>query len=333
MLQKKNLPYMVIPLLIMLIPLFLKDAYFMQIFILFFMYVILATGWNIIGGFTGQVSFGHGVFFAIGAYSSAMLSLRFELSPWIGMVVGMVISAFVALAIGLPFFRLSGHYFAIATLALAGIASALSLNWDFIGGSTGLYLPIKESGFWNLQFGADKIQYYYIVFFLAILAVLFSLYLSRSRVGYYFRAIKENGEAAASLGIDVLKYKLLAFVYSAVIVSIGGTFYSQYYLYVNPEGVLNSDIGIQMVLMTVLGGVGTIIGPIIGAAFLVPLSELIRGYIGGTFTGVDQMIYAFIIILVVTMQPTGIIGFLKKKNRKPGYLNKKIPKTGGDLHD
>jgi branched-chain amino acid transport system permease protein len=332
LLQKKNVIYLVTALILMVIPLFLNDAYFMQIFILFFMYVILATGWNIIGGFTGQVSFGHGLFFAIGAYTSAILNIRFDLTPWIGMGAGMVLSALVALAIGLPFFRLSGHYFAIATLALAGIATAVSHNWDFIGGSTGLFIPIKDSGLWNLQFGADKTQYYFIGYFIALLIVLFSNKLYKSKAGYYFRAIRENGDAAASLGINVLKYKLLALVYSAMIVSVGGTFYSQYFLYVNPDGVLSMDIGIQMVLMTVLGGVGTIIGPIIGAAFLVPLSELVRGYIGGTSTGIDQMIYALIIILVVTLKPNGIIGFIQIKKRKTDRLNRKNQKNGGEFH-
>ncbi|MDF2653071.1 MAG: inner-rane translocator, partial [Paenibacillus sp.] len=274
---------------------------------------------------------GHNVFFAVGAYTSSMLFINFHLSPWVGMIAGMVISALVAIIIGIPFFRLEGHYFAIATLALSGIAAAIGLNWEFIGRSVGLYLPIQEPSFWYMQFGAEKIPYFYIAFFLAALAVLFSYWLSRTKPGYYFRAIRENGDAAASIGINTLRYKLLAFVCSAIVVSMGGTFYAQYFLYINPEGVLSSDIAIQMVLMTVLGGVGTIYGPIIGAAFLVPVSELIRGYLGGTSTGIDQIMYALIIILVATLQPAGIIGFLNKDARGSRIIFRKKPRKEGQI--
>jgi branched-chain amino acid transport system permease protein len=303
-----------------IVPFVIQNNYILHVFILFFMYTILATGWNILGGYAGQVSFGHSLFFGIGAYTSAILYMNGHVSPWLGMLLGMVISSVVAFLIGLPFFKLKGHYFAIATLAMGAIASTIGLNWEFIGASVGLYLPIEPSSFASFQFGNDKVPYYYIAMLFALIGLAISWWIHSNRPGYYFRAIRENGDAAASLGVGILKYKLIAFTISAVIVSMAGTFYAQYYLYINPEGVLSMDISIQMVLMAVLGGVGTVVGPVIGAAFLVPVSELIRATFGDGLVGIDQVIYALIIILVTTMQPNGIIAFFNRKKTRSNTM-------------
>jgi len=288
-----------------------------HIAILIFVNALMAVGWNILGGYTGQVSLGNTIFFGMGAYTSTILLKNFLISPWVGMLVGILMSVMLAVAVGYPCFRLSGHYFAIATIAVGEILYTIVINTQELGAAVGIQLPLLPESWINMEFhGTDKIPYYYIILaFLA--AALVTVYkIERSKLGYYFRAIKEDQEGARALGINPTRYKLIAFILSAVFTSIAGTFYAQYVLFIDPYSTIYVMLSVTMCLMAVLGGLGTLWGPVIGAVVLVSISEGSRVWLGGTGKAVDLLIYGFLVIAVAVYQPNGLMGLLGKLSRR-----------------
>ncbi len=278
--------------------------------ILVMMWALLGLAWNIIGGYGGQVSLGHAIFFGLGAYTSTVLLTRWNISPWLGMVAGAAVAAVVAVLIGWPTFRLQGHYFAIATIAAGEIFAILFRNWDFVGAAVGIYLPVQRGDrLAAFQFHESKVPYYYIALVLVLLAVLVTYAVERSRMGYYLRALRADQDAARSLGVPITRYKLYAMVISAVLTAIGGTFYAQFVLYISPNTVFALMLSVQMCLVAVLGGLGTISGPIIGTLILVPMAEYTRVLLGGRGGGLHLMVYGLLIVLVAVLQPSGIMGF------------------------
>jgi branched-chain amino acid transport system permease protein len=284
-----------------------------HIMIMIFLYGALASAWNIIAGYCGQISLGQAVFFGIGAYTSSLLFKIIGLTPWAGMIAGAVIAALVSQIIGFPVFRLRGHYFAIATIAVGEIVQALIINWDAIGGARGVFIPIKRpDSFLNFQFHQSKASYYYIALGLLLVALAVSRRITRSRHGYYFRAIREDQDAAAALGVNVAREKLRAFAIAAALTAMGGTFYAQYLLFIDPESVFPLSLSILICLVAVLGGVGTLWGPILGAAVLVPLQESTRVMLGGTGKALDLLIYGALIIAISVLQPGGLMAFFTR---------------------
>ncbi len=281
-----------------------------------FLYAMLAQAWNILAGYCGQISLGHAVFFGTGAYASTMLQMRWGWNPWVGLVAGIPVAVALSLAIGYPCFRLRGHYFAIATIAIGEIVQTLAINWDFIGGARGLTLPFQKDSLLAFQFHTSKYPYYYIVLALLILCLLVSWRIEGTRLGYYFRAIREDPEAAQSVGIPITRYKLIAMAISAAFVSAGGSFYAQYVLYLDPDSVLPLSLSILICLLAVVGGVGTLWGPLVGAALLIPLSEFTRIQFGGTGRAVDLLIYGALLTLVAVFQPAGLVGLLRRWQRR-----------------
>jgi branched-chain amino acid transport system permease protein len=309
-------PVIFIPLLILLfLPWTTANLHFHHVLIMFMLFATLSQAWNFIGGFAGQVSFGHATFFGIGAYASLVLLKRFDLSPWAGMLVGGGVAVLVAVVIGYPVFKLKGHYFAISTFAVAEIVERLFNNWDFVEGAIGLPAPVLPEGLINFMWYKTKIPYFYIAFVLFVLVLLLAHKIDRSRMGFYFRAIKQSHEAAEGLGIDTTRYKMLAMAISAFVTAICGSFYAQYILYIDPPSVLSLDISIKIVLIAVLGGAGTIMGPILGAAVLIPLSEYSRIFLGGTGKGVDLIVFGALIVIISVFQPQGMAGFFKKARK------------------
>ena len=292
---------------------FVFDGPFPQhVMIMIFLYALMAQSWNIMAGYCGQISLGHAVFFGIGAYSSGFLFAAYHISPWLGMGVGIVIAMAMALVIGIPTFRLRGHYFAIATLVIGESVQTIFQRWEFVGAARGIWLPIVREDAWlNFQFNESKIPYYFIALGFLALATLAIWRMERSRAGYYFRAIREDPEAASSLGVNITLYKTVAFMMSAGFMAMAGTFYAQYILIVDPEDVFPLSLSILVLLMAVMGGVGTLFGPIIGAAVLIPLSEMTRIYLGGTGGAVDLIIYGALIVLICVYKPEGLIGIAK----------------------
>ncbi len=287
-----------------------------HLMIMIFLYATLGLGWNMIGGYAGQISLGHAVFFGVGAYTSTLMLMKLGVSPWAGMLAGGLLSVGISFIIGYPCFKLAGHYFAIATIAIGEIAQVWMLNWDWAGAAVGLTLPILPESLINLEFHSTKAPYYYIAFGLLILGLLATYGIDRSKLGYYFRAIKGDLEAARSLGIHVTKYKSYALALSAFFTSICGSFYAQYILFIDPDSVFPLMLSIVVCLVATLGGVGTVWGPVIGAFILIPISEFTRIYLGGGGKGTDLIIYGLLIIVISVYQPFGVIGLAKRFRKK-----------------
>ncbi len=290
-----------------------------HVMITIFLYAMLAQAWNILAGYCGQISLGHAVFFGTGAYTSTLLARQLGFSPWGGMLAGAVAAVLLSQCIGYPVFRLRGHYFAIATIAVGEIIGTIMINWDWAGGARGIFVPIKRTDSWlNFQFHDSKQNYYYISLALLLLALWVTRSVERSRLGYYLRAIREDQDAAASLGVPVARYKQRAMAVSAGLTALGGTFYAQYILFIDPESVLPLSLSILICLIAVLGGVGTLWGPLIGAAILVPLGEATRIYLGGTGKAIDLLVYGFLIMVISVVQPGGIMALAQRGRRRTG---------------
>ena len=310
-------PAVFIPLVVLfLLPWTSSNIHFHHVLIMFMLFATLSQAWNVIGGFAGQVSFGHATFFGIGAYAALVLLKKFGLTPWAGMFVGAGLAVILSILIGYPAFRLKGHYFAISTFAVAEIVERLFMNWDFVEGAIGLPAPVLKENLINFMCYKTKIPYFYIAFVFFVLVLLLAYRIERSRLGFYFRAIKQSPDAAEGPGIDTTRYKMVAMIISAFLTALCGSFYAQYILYIDPPSVLSLDISIKIVLVTVLGGAGTVIGPILGAAILIPLSEYSRILLGGTGKGVDLIVFGALILIISVFQPQGVAGFLKKTGKQ-----------------
>ncbi len=283
--------------------------------VLMVVYALSATGWNMLGGVAGQISLGHATFFGIGAYAEA-LGARYDINPWVSLLLGVLVSIPVAALIGRPVFRLKGHYFTIATIATGEIVFLLVLNRAVWGGANGMSIGLKPDSFWEMQWsGRQKWEYYYLALAFLVLALLATLAVSRSRMGYYLQAIRNNQEAASSLGVPITRYKQLAFAFSAIVVSVAGSFFAQYVLFVDPGSVLSLDVSIQITIIAVLGGVLSMWGPVIGAVVFVFLTEYTRVRFGGDGNALNLVIYGGIIMLIAAFEPNGLIGVSARVRR------------------
>jgi branched-chain amino acid transport system permease protein len=232
-------------------------------------------------------------------------------------MVGMLLSALAAVAIGVPTLRLRGHYFAIATLLIGSSVQIVFQRWDWVGAASGLYVPIERASPWfYLQFHTSKVPYYYLALGAAAGGYLAVWKLRRSRLGFRLQALRDEPDGAASLGIAIARHKVLAFMISAAMMSVAGTFYAQYVLVLDPERLFSAEISIIVLLMTVLGGSGTLWGPALGAAILVPLSEYSRIWFGGTGRTIDLILYGILILLVCMWRPSGILSLLEERIRR-----------------
>jgi branched-chain amino acid transport system permease protein len=287
-----------------------------HLMIMIFLYGTLGLAWNFIGGYAGQISLGHAVYFGLGAYTSTIALMKLGVSPWLGMTAGGIFAMILSVIIGYPCFKLAGHYFAIATIAIGEIAQQLMLNWEWAGGAVGLTLPILEESFPHFEFHSSKLPYYYIALALLVGAIIVTHLVDNSKLGFYFKAIKADQEAARSLGVRVARYKSYAMALSAFFTAICGSFYAQYVLFIDPDSVFPLMLSIIVCLIATLGGVGTVWGPVVGAFFLIPISEGTRIYLGGRGTGVDLLFYGFLIMVICIYQPFGVIGILKGFRKK-----------------
>jgi len=261
-------------------------------------------------------SFGQVAFFGIGAYTSSFLLITYHVNPWLGLIVGGLISALVGAAIGYPCSNLRGHYFAIASIAFGEIVRTHFNNWKLIGAAEGMTLPMMNESFGNFMFHSSKLPYYYIMLAFLIISLIVCYFVSTSKMGYYFRAIKESHDVAKVLGVNVVWYRLIAIMISAFLTAMAGTFYAQYVLYLDPESVLILPISVQIVLISMLGGAGSIMGPVIGAAILMPVSEVTRVMLGHKGTGIDMIIYGTLITLISVYQPKGVWGLFSNIGKR-----------------
>ncbi len=282
-----------------------KNAFVLHLLIMVFTSIALGLAWNIIGGYGGQLSFGHAAFYGIGAYTSTLLFTHFGLTPWLGMIVGGLAAVVASLILGIPCFRLRGTYFTLATIAFAEVLRIMAVYFkELTGGSIGIVLQFKGS-FWNLMF-RNREPFAYIALGFMALAYYLSVWIENSRLGYYLTALKENEDGARALGINTYRSKLAALMISAFLTAVIGSFFAQYLTFIEPESEFSLGLSIAISLPVMIGGIGTAIGPVIGAFIITPLQELLRIYISGEYQGLQSIIYGVVLVLVVIYIPQGI---------------------------
>jgi branched-chain amino acid transport system permease protein len=298
--------------ILLLLPLFL-DNYALGIFVMIFYWAYVGQSWNVLTGYTGHISLGHALYIGIGAYATTYLAQTFGLTPWIGMLAGGIIAAVIALFLGFLGFRfgLRGVYFVIMTIAFAEITRLIVSHVEALGSFSGIFLDFSPS-FWNFQFRGN-IPYYYISLGFVTASLIAVRILEISRVGRFMVAIREDEEAAQSLGVNTFKYNMIAIAISAFMTALAGAFYANYIFYLHPNSLFGMGLSIELILRPIVGGLGTLFGPLIGSFFLTPLSEISRAYLTrGGLEGLHLILYGIIAILVVLFMPKGIIVYVKR---------------------
>jgi branched-chain amino acid transport system permease protein len=310
--SRAQMLFLIIVTMLYLLPLFKVPILVLHIMIYTLLLAYAATSWNLLGGFAGQLSLAHGAFLGIGAYLAALLFMNSNISPWITLPLAIIAGAGVAMVIGYPCFRfgLRGAYFAIASLVFNLIFVEILIAWrEVTGGSLGLSIRRINDPLY-FQF-ATKEPYYWITLTMWIIAIL--LIKKAKKLRYYLVAIRESEEAAAALGIPVRRYKLVAAIISGALTASAGVFYAQYFMYVNPEGTAGVEMSVELLLIALFGGKSTILGPTIGAAIIVPLSEYLRYTLGGVYAGLHRVIFSIVLIVLVLFLPQGIWGKIDEK--------------------
>lgn len=304
----------VVLLVALVVPLFVEsDGYVIRIMTLTLLFAALGQAWNLIGGLANQVSLGHAGFFGIGAYTSTILLRSFELSPLIGMLIGAVLAAIAAFILSFPVFRLKGHYFALATLAFGEIMRIIAESWHGLtGGPVGISVPFLGDSPAMLQFRTTQ-PYYYVMLLALVLTSLLFWKIKNGPMGYRLRALKANQDAAEVIGVDTFRAKLYALMISAAITAILGTLYAQFTFFFDPHTAFGLvPISIRMALIAIIGGLGLVWGPIIGAAFVIPFEELTNNYLGAGQAGVSRLAYGVLLIVVILLNPRGLIALAKR---------------------
>jgi branched-chain amino acid transport system permease protein len=271
-----------------------------------FYYAYLAQAWNILGGYAGQLSLGHAAFFSIGAYTSAVLAIHWGISPWLGMFAGAVLAMLLSLGIGYLGFRfgLRGFYFVLLTVASAEICRLVALHLPILGGYTGLFINFTPN---PLQFQfRGKIPYYFVSLGFLASASLVVWLIQRSKLGVYLLAIRDDEDASEALGVDTFRYKMVAYAISAGLTAFGGTFYAYYQFYLQPNTVLTMNHSVDIMIRAIVGGTGTILGPILGSFLLELLGEFSRTFFAGSVTGLNVVMYGVLLIVVVLFLPRGV---------------------------
>ncbi len=273
-------------------------------------YALIGQSWNLSGGFAGPLSFGHVGLFGLGAYASTILQMRYGVSPWLGLPAAALAGALSAGLVGVLSFRagLRGSYFALITLAFVEVFKILSNSVEFTGAGLGLLIP-KKIGFENFQF-KDRLAFYLIILFLTAISIAIAEWLRRSRFGARLAAIRENEEAAQALGIDVFTEKVKIMLLSGAVCGVGGCFFAQYFLYIDPSIVFGLDKSVEMLLVSMIGGQGTVYGPLVGSILLAILSEGTRSM--SQIQGLSLVLYGALLIVIITFLPHGLIELFKK---------------------
>ncbi|GBD29635.1 Lipopolysaccharide export system ATP-binding protein LptB [bacterium HR32] len=304
-----------LPAAVVAVPLWVRDSFFLNAMIHVFLFGAAAQAWNLLGGYAGQISFGHAAFFGIGAYATAWLLSHHGLSPWAGLWVGAALAACASLLVGYPTFRLRRHFFALATLALAEIVRISFLNWEVVGAATGLYLPLGYRNRFEFLMWDAKAPYYWTALTAFALATGVVWVVDRHRAGRYLRAVEQDEDAAEMLGIPTRRYKLYAMGLSAALTALCGGLYALYVLYIDPYNVMASRISLLVVVIALIGGRGTVWGPVLGAPFVVLLNEYTRAWLGGAGSGADFILFGLVVVLLSLYQPRGLVGLLAKPAR------------------
>lgn len=270
-------------------------------------YMIAALAWNIIGGFGGQLSFGHSIFFGIGAYSTGLLLLKAQVNPWLGLLAGVLIAAAAGCLLGLFAFRLRGFYFSLTTFTLTLTVELLAIHFStFTGGANGLVEPLGASSLLHFSF-LNPVWFYYVAlaFTIFVGAIMFVVY--KSRLGLHLRAVRDDEDAARASGVNAMRVKLLALVISGGLTAIAGTIYIQYLGFIDPPTAFGETLAVQIVILAFVGGLGTVWGPVVGAAILVPLQQIIGTSFSSATSGVNLVIYGAIVVAIIMLDPRGLV--------------------------
>jgi len=294
--------------LALLLPVVVHSAFAVDICIRVLLFSFIGVAWNLMGGYAKQLSLGHAAFFGLGAYTSTILLIRFDVSPWLGMVAGGVVAMLASLPIGALCFRLRGPYFAIATIATAQVLMLLFLKFrDFAWGAEGTTIPNLGNAPLMMQFDA-KAAYYYVALALLVLGLAVTHRIERSYIGFYLVAVGEDEDAAEAIGVDVLWIKRLIYMISAFLTALAGTFYVQYIYFIDPNTAFSFNVSVEAALVSIVGGIGTLWGPVVGTALLEATSALLQSWLGGGHGGVQLTVYSLILIAVILWRPSGLLG-------------------------
>ncbi len=304
-------------LILLLVPFVVTGSFELNALILVFLFGTAAQAWNILGGYAGQLSFGHAVFFGIGAYVSSVLLSRHGILPWVGAPVGAALASIVSLLIGYATFRLRRHFFALATLALGEIARITFLNWDYVGAAIGLYLPLQYRGSFTYLMWDGKRPYYFAALVLFALAMVTTAVVDRGRMGIYLKAINQDEDATQAFGLNSLAYKQWAMGISAALTALAGSAYAQYVLYIDPYNVMTARVSLLVVVIALIGGRGTVWGPALGAGFITLLSEYSRSALGHLGEGYDFVLLGLLVMVVALYEPKGLVGIVHRFKPRP----------------
>lgn len=300
-----------ITLLLALSPLAIASNTFFNFLILVLIISLAAQGWNVLGGIGGQTSFGHAMFFGMGAYTTSILQLHLGVNAWLGLVVAVAAGALFGLVVGFLSFRagLRGSYFALVTLAFAELMRILANSLEFTGGAAGLLLKL-DPGFANMQF-SDRTSFMWLALAFVFVSLVVTHRLADSRFGAHLVAVRENEDAARALGVDVLAVKLKAITLSGAMTAAAGVLYAQYFLYIDAAIGFGMWISVEALLAPMVGGRGLVLGPLVGAFTLHGLGEVTKGF-AGRIPGIDLIVFALVLIAVVAFASEGILGLLRK---------------------
>ena len=295
------------------IPLFVKSPYILNIFVLVFYMSTLSMAWNLLGGMTGQNSLGHAAYMGLGAYASCLFITKAGVNPWISAILGMVVVGLVAGIIFYPCFILRGPYFTLVSIAFGEALRQFIINSSFFGRASGVGLPFGRDSWLYFRF-ASKVPYYYVGLAMVLLVYLLMKKIERSKMGYALRTIREDEDAAAAIGINPTKYKIMAVVVSAMVAALVGFFYASYIRYIDPELMVLAK-STESVLPAVVGGAAYVEGPLVGGLIMIPLSEFLRAKYSSILPGINMLMYAVVLLIVIRFRPTGILGW---------YMNSKV---------
>lgn len=292
------------------LPQFISDKpYIVNIFVLVFYMTTMSMAWNLLGGMTGQNSIGHACFMGIGAYTSALLVNNTGMNPWVSMIFSIVLTGLVAGLVFSQCFILRGPYFTLVTIAFAECVRQIILNWDFAGKAIGIQMPRLAKGWLNFRF-MEKVPYYYVAFIIMVGVYLLMKWIDNSKLGFALKTIREDEDVASAIGIKPMKYKVIAVVISAMVAGLCGYFYANYYRYIDPDIMLQSQ-SVEFVLPAIIGGSAFVEGPLVGGIILIPLSEFLRNQFGGILPGINLILYAVVLIAVIRFRPVGILGWFQ----------------------
>lgn len=314
--------------IVAIVPVFIKTPYILGIFVTTFYMACCTMAWSVLGGLTGQISLGHAGFMGLGSYIAALMMTKAGISPWISMILAFFIVGLIAAVLLSPCFILSGTYFTLVTIAFAEAFRNLFTNWNFAGGGQGILIPMKGNALYIMRW-ISKIPYYYIALAMLIIFYLVLRHIDRSKLGYALKTIREDEDTANAVGINPFKYKFIATFISTGMVAIVGVFYANYIGYINAD-ILKQSQSLNFVMPAIIGGIGSITGPLLGALILTPLSEFLNAALSSIAGGLNLVVYAVIVIIVILFQPTGIMGWfdsskLKKKiNAKLDAVDEKL---------